>query len=108
MTLISIRKHALVAGAVLALAPASAVAQNEVAEKADDVAQQAAEVERQADSLANDVTEDAGNQQYAAREENDDDFPWGLLGLLGLAGLLGLNRKDDRDIHVDARRDTRP
>ena len=29
-------------------------------------------------------------------EEDDDDFPWGLLGLLGLAGLMGLNR-DRRD-----------
>ena len=42
------------------------------------------------------------------REEDDKDFPWGLLGLLGLAGLLGRKRNDDRDIRVDARRDTRP
>jgi hypothetical protein len=41
-------------------------------------------------------------------EENDNDFPWGLLGLLGLAGLLGLKKKDDKDIHVDARHNTRP
>jgi MYXO-CTERM domain-containing protein len=34
--------------------------------------------------------------------EEDNDFPWGLLGLLGLAGLLG-GRKKERDIHVDAR-----
>jgi MYXO-CTERM domain-containing protein len=40
-------------------------------------------------------------------EEEDNDFPWGLLGLLGLAGLLGLRKRDDRDVHVDARRDTR-
>jgi MYXO-CTERM domain-containing protein len=40
-------------------------------------------------------------------QEEDNDFPWGLLGLLGLAGLLGLKRRDDRDVHVDARRDTR-
>ena len=31
---------------------------------------------------------------YAQRED-DDDFPWGLLGLLGLTGLLGLKRRDD-------------
>lgn len=37
--------------------------------------------------------------------EDDDDFPWGLLGLLGLAGLLGRKKKDD--IHVDARNDRR-
>jgi hypothetical protein len=41
------------------------------------------------------------------REDDDDGFDWGLLGLLGLAGLLGL-KKDERDVHVDARRDTRP
>ncbi len=32
--------------------------------------------------------------------EDDDDFPWGLLGLLGLAGLLG-KKRDHNDIHVD-------
>lgn len=41
------------------------------------------------------------------REDDDDGFDWGLLGLLGLAGLLGL-KKNERDVHVDARRDTRP
>ena len=30
-------------------------------------------------------------------QEEDNDFPWGLLGLAGLAGLLGLKRRDDRD-----------
>jgi hypothetical protein len=35
---------------------------------------------------------------YATQqEEDDDDFPWGLLGLLGLAGLMGMKRKDDRN-----------
>ena len=38
----------------------------------------------------------------ATEEEDDDDFPWGLLGLLGLAGLLGLKRRDrDDDVRVD-------
>jgi MYXO-CTERM domain-containing protein len=32
---------------------------------------------------------------YPATQENEDEFPWGLLGLLGLAGLLGLKRRDD-------------
>jgi hypothetical protein len=41
------------------------------------------------------------------REDDDDDFDWGWLGILGLAGLLGLKKKDP-DVHVDARRDTRP
>jgi MYXO-CTERM domain-containing protein len=38
------------------------------------------------------------------QEEEDDDFPWGLLGLLGLAGLIPRKRKE-ADINVDARRD---
>ena len=29
-------------------------------------------------------------------DDDDEDFPWGLLGLLGLAGLLG--RKRDNDV----------
>ncbi len=42
--------------------------------------------------------------EYDNRErEDDNDFPWGLLGLLGLAGLLGRKRQE-RDIHVDARK----
>ncbi len=46
-------------------------------------------------------------EPYAEVErEDDNDFPWGLLGLLGLAGLLG-RKKHDRDIHVDNRTDTR-
>ena len=53
------------------------------------------------------VTTDDANYNRVERDD-DDDFPWGLLGLLGLAGLLGLKRRDDaRDVHVDARRDTR-
>ena len=32
--------------------------------------------------------------------EEDDGFPWGLIGLLGLAGLLPRKR---RSIHVDNR-----
>ena len=44
--------------------------------------------------------------QYVQTEERERGFPWGLLGLLGLAGLLG-RKKNDRDIHVDTRRDTR-
>jgi MYXO-CTERM domain-containing protein len=29
-------------------------------------------------------------------EDDDNDFPWGLLGLIGLAGLLGRKRDDRR------------
>jgi MYXO-CTERM domain-containing protein len=54
------------------------------------------------------TTADNGTTTYTTeREDDDNDFPWGLLGLLGLAGLLG-RKKRDSDIHVDARRDTRP
>lgn len=34
-------------------------------------------------------------------EDDDDDFPWGLLGLIGLAGLLGRKRRDDVHVHRD-------
>ena len=27
-------------------------------------------------------------------QQQEDEFPWGLLGLLGLAGLIGLKRND--------------
>jgi MYXO-CTERM domain-containing protein len=42
--------------------------------------------------------EPSGEAQQSGNQ--DDGFPWGLLGLLGLAGLAGLGRKDrdhDRD-----------
>jgi MYXO-CTERM domain-containing protein len=53
--------------------------------------------------LAQDNAGGTDTQYDVQTREEDDDFPWGLLGLLGLAGLLGLRRKE-RDIHVDARR----
>lgn len=56
--------------------------------------------------LAQDTNDDT---TYVDTDRHDDDGfdDWGLLGLLGLAGLLGLKR-NERDIHVDARRDKRP
>lgn len=33
--------------------------------------------------------------EAAADGDEDDRFPWGLLGLVGLAGLLGRRRRDD-------------
>ncbi|HEX8308438.1 MAG TPA: WGxxGxxG family protein [Allosphingosinicella sp.] len=75
----SVLKHAALAAA-LALSPAAALAQT------------------------NDTGVGTADTTYAAPvQEEEDDFPWGLLGLLGLAGLLGLKKKE-RDIHVDARR----
>jgi MYXO-CTERM domain-containing protein len=72
------RSHAALAAAALAiLSPAAAIAQDNAA--------------------------DTDTTYAAPAREDDDEFPWGLLGLLGLAGLLGL-KKRERDIHVDARR----
>jgi MYXO-CTERM domain-containing protein len=51
--------------------------------------------------LAQTATDDA-TVTTTAPVENDDEFPWGLLGLLGLAGLAGLKRRDDH--RVDVRR----
>ena len=49
---------------------------------------------------ANTVDTSYGNPQ----PEEDDDFPWGLLGLLGLAGLIPRKRRDH--VHVDNRTGT--
>jgi MYXO-CTERM domain-containing protein len=54
-------------------------------------------------AFAQDNAREDADVGYTTRAEDDNDFPWGLLGLLGLAGLLGLKRRD-KDIHVDARR----
>lgn len=53
------------------------------------------------------ATGNAADSTYMAApvQEDDDDFPWGLLGLLGLAGLLGRKRSDD---HVNVDNRTRP
>lgn len=79
-----VQARAAIAAAILVLSPAAAVAQNDTG------------------------TTDAGATEVRTIErEDDNDFPWGLLGLLGLAGLLG-RKKHDSDIHVDARHKTRP
>jgi LPXTG-motif cell wall-anchored protein len=83
----------LMAAAFITLSPAAAVAQNAVS---DDT------------TVTNsyDPATDTERTTTVTREE-DNDFPWGLLGLLGLAGLLGRKRKE-ADVHVDARHNTRP
>jgi MYXO-CTERM domain-containing protein len=73
--------RAAVAAAILALSPATAMAQTD--------------------------TDNGTTEVRTVQREDDNDFPWGLLGLLGLAGLLG-RKKRDSDIHVDARHNTRP
>ena len=52
------------------------------------------------DTLANDMA--LANTVQPEREE-DNDFPWGLLGLAGLAGLLG-RKRDDRHVNSQAGR----
>ena len=130
-------RHALLACAALTLAPGAALAQNEIATDEVLVADNAtvqpvAPLDNGVDSSTTQTTTTTAvtgtelttanaietvpatdpyattNVQYTDVEDDDDDgFPWDLLGLLGLAGLLGL-RKRERDIHVDARHtDTR-
>ncbi len=65
----------IAAAAALALIPAAALAQD----------------------AHNSVDTSYGNPQ----PQEDDDFPWGLLGLLGLAGLIP--RKKAPDVHIDNR-----
>ncbi len=65
----------IAAAAALALIPAAALAQD----------------------ANNSVDTSYGNPQ----PQEDDDFPWGLLGLLGLAGLIP--RKKAPDVHIDNR-----
>ena len=45
-----------------------------------------------------DVTTNDSLDVTTDNRDDDNDFPWGLLGLLGLAGLLGRKRNDD--VHV--------
>ncbi len=69
----------------------------------------AQDVEANTVTVGNVVEDNTATYGEPLQREEDNDFPWGLLGLLGLAGLLGLKKRDDaRDVHVDARRDTRP
>lgn len=104
---------ALLAAAALAALPAPAFAQTEeVAEQANAVAAQAQELQDEANALTETINETdddttaAGDRELG--DDEDDGFPWGLLGLLGLAGLLGLKRKDDhRDSDRHANTGTR-
>lgn len=69
----------LLSAAALALTPVAAIAQTTTTDAAAPI-----------DTTA-----------VPVQQDNEDEFPWGLLGLLGLAGLLGAKKRDDR---VDTRR----
>ena len=107
----SVKSHVLLAGALIAM-PVAAGAQNEVTDQANAVAEQAEALQQEANQLTNVAAEETQLTEDTAaadvRQDDDDDFDWGLLGLLGLAGLLGLKRNERRDVHVDNRRDNDP
>lgn len=115
MNLASMKKHVLLAAVAIAL-PGAALAQNDVTDQADQVAETARELEQEANALGTAVTEDAqladDSLDGDLNDRDGDEGKWGLLGLLGLAGLLGLRRRDDRDDHIrtnttrDTTRDT--
>ena len=113
-------RTALLAAAIVAVTPhAPALAQSDVKERAEEIAEQANAVQKEAGELANDVaaTEGrdeadrdgaanaaaAGDRDDGDRNGDGDGGKWGLLGLLGLAGLLGLRRRDNH-VHTDANR----
>jgi hypothetical protein len=114
-------KGGLMIAAAIALLPAPALAKDNLAERAQDLAAQANDVQEQAGALANEAANadatregsadaadlgdgNANRGTNASARDDGDGFPWGLLGLLGLAGLLGLKRNDRdgarRDPHV--------
>jgi MYXO-CTERM domain-containing protein len=52
-------------------------------------------------ALAQESTTETTVTSTPVETEEDNDFPWGLLGLLGLLGLAGLRKKEE-----PVRRDT--
>lgn len=103
---------ALAAAAALALSPVPAFAQEDVADRAKELAEQANDVQEEARALANDAANAEAEDDLARNgdglnatdgvdgDRDDDGFPWGLLGLLGLAGLLGLKKPDRPGVDV--------
>lgn len=93
---------ALAAVSLIALSPAAASAQSTAtADNSTVVLDNATNMDSGTDPALNTATADpyATTPPVGPTEEDDNDFPWGLLGLLGLAGLLGLKRRDD--VYVD-------
>lgn len=116
-------RGALASAALVALA-APAWAQDDLADKANELAEQANDVQARAGALANEALDaEAARDSDRDRDRDgvdgavansvddddgdDDSGKWGLLGLLGLAGLLGLRKKNDAHVR-DPLHDRRP
>jgi MYXO-CTERM domain-containing protein len=105
----------LFAVAALAILPAPALAKDDLADRANALAEQANDVQARAGALANEARDAQAERDGTVRDDDavagtrdrdDHDFPWGILGLLGLAGLFGLQRPGRRIDPVT--RDPRP
>ena len=96
----------LFAFAALATLSAPAIAKDDLADRANELAEQANDVQAQAGALANEARDAQAERDGVVRDDDgvagtrdrddDHDFPWGILGLLGLAGLAGLRRPAHR------------
>lgn len=117
----SLIRQACVAAALFAVAPASALAaantagtaatttdpmMNGTTDPAMNVLATDPALNTTTDPVVmNDPADMLGDDNAGEREE-DDGFPWDLLGLLGLAGLLGLKKRDRDDDHLATGRGT--
>lgn len=101
---LSTRTTTFVAAIALAI-PSAAIAQENMADEANAVAETAEQLEQDANGLSTAAVNETGRDDAARADDDredrgdDDSGKWGLLGLLGLAGLLGLRRRDDDHRH---------
>ena len=101
-------KIACLLASVFLLSPAAAVAQstattnadaNAIANSGDNMDIMGTTTARPAAHTT--MSDSALAQTPQPVQEDDHDFPWGLLGLVGLAGLLGRKRRNDDYLHPD-------
>jgi len=84
---------------------------NEVAEQADQLADEANQLTTTVADDAQAARDDAARDTGTGADDDDDgdEGKWGLLGLIGLAGLLGLKRRDrDHDEYRGSATTNRP